>query len=83
MMAVLNALFDQDLAKMKPADKAGMLDAGTAGFARLGLVGAADALVTPTSMGRLSERPPGRNPEHPGVHHARGKPGRWIDQKRA
>ena len=50
MMAVLNRLFDQDLGKMSPAEKARMLDAGTARFARLGLVGAADALVTPTSM---------------------------------
>ena len=50
MMAVLNILFDQDLGKMSPAERAGMLAAGTARFAQLGLVGAADALVTPTSM---------------------------------
>ena len=50
MMHVLNTLFDQDLAKMTPAQKADMMAAGTARFAQLGLVGAADALVTPSSI---------------------------------
>lgn len=50
MMAVLNNLFDQDLAKMTAAEKAEMMSAGTARFAQLGLVGAADALVTPSSI---------------------------------
>jgi predicted amidohydrolase YtcJ len=50
MMLVLNMLFDQDLGGMSPSGKAGMIAAGTARFAQLGLVGAADALVTPTSM---------------------------------
>lgn len=50
MMVVLNTLMEADLQAMSREEKIEMLAAGTDRFARLGLTGAADALVTPIGL---------------------------------
>ena len=50
MMNVFNDLFNRDLNAMTTSERVTMCSTGTAKFAEAGLVGAADALVTPISL---------------------------------
>ena len=55
MMTVFNRLFNQDLNAMTTSERVAMCSNGTTRFAEMGLVAAADALVTPTSLAIYQE----------------------------
>lgn len=50
MMVVFSGQYDKDMRAMTAGERAGVIEAGSLNFARSGLTGAADALVTPISL---------------------------------
>lgn len=55
MMDIFNQLFNRDLNAMTSPERIAMCANGTAKFAEMGLVGAADAMVTPDSLAIYQE----------------------------